>query len=1269
LSGGSSSIIIPAHSLQVGTDTLKVSYSGDSNYLATTSSTTITVTKATAKLTITPASSSVGVGSALTVAVKVTGSGPTATGNITLSAGSYTSAAITLSSGSASILIPANSLQVGTDTLKVSYSGDSNYLATTSSTTITVTKATAKLAITPASSSVALGSALTVAVKVTGPGPIPTGSITVLTGESSSTPAALSSGSTTITVPASALTVGIDTLSVSYTGDGNYLAASASTAVTVTRATPALTITPATNVAIGSSLAVAVKVNGSGSTPTGSVILSLGTYTSAGAALSSGSATVVIPASNLSVGTDTLNVDYSGDRNYLPARSSATVRVTKSAAVLTITPGSSRGTTCSSFKIAVKMSGPGPTPTGSITLSSGSYFSGPVALSSGRASITIPAGTLAVGTDTLNVSYPGDGNYLATSSSATVTVGKSTPSLKINSYSSSVARGSSLSVKVTVSGSGPTPTGSITLSSGNYSSAATDLSSGSTSILIPANSLAIGTDALNVSYSGDGNYLAASSSITVTITKSTPAMTITPASGTITLGSSLDVLVKVGASGSVPTGNISLSASGYTSGPIALTSGTATITLPASALAVGTNTLNVSYTGDGTYLAAKCSATVIVSKATPTLKVTPAKSSVAASSALTIAVVVSGLGPVPTGSITISSGDYRDGPTVLSRGGAAFVIPASSLPVGTDTLNISYTGDGNYLGASSSATVIVTKSTPSLKITPATTSVATGSSLAVVVAVSGSGPVPTGSIILSAGTYTSEPTALSSGSTSLTIPANSLAVGTDALKVSYSGDGNYLAGTTSTTVTITKSTPAMTITPASSSVAVDAPMSVAIAVGGTAPVPTGSITLSAGNYASGHRALSNGAATITIPANSLSVGTDTLNVSYTGDANYLAAIDSATVTVSKSTPSLTVTPASSSVAAGAPLGVAILVSGSGPMPTGNISVSAGSYTSAPTALSRGRSSIVIPANTLLVGTNTLKVTYAGDSNYVAATRCDTITVTKSMPALTVDPASSSVAMGTPLSVKVTVSGSGSVPTGSVTLSAGSYNSAPTVLSGGGALLIIPANALRLSGEVLLTATYSGDSAYMEETSSTRVTIRPPYSLTATRPEPVLPGESTRSIITVKTDGSYSGSVALSCAFMISPGHTEHLPTCSIRGSALTFDASHTVATATLIIDTSISASAKFNSREVPGFKLTGTALLTSLLFLGLPMRRRLSRYLAVLATLVVTLGVVSGCSETGGNRWRVLSQVGPGNYALTVTGIGTPSVSPAPTATIIVRVD
>jgi len=104
-----------------------------------------TTATGTATVTVTPASTTVSAASALNVAVTVASTssgGVTPTGTVTLSGGGYTSSAATLAAGAYTFTIPANSLSAGSDTLSVSYSGDTNYAPATGTAGVTVTGST-----------------------------------------------------------------------------------------------------------------------------------------------------------------------------------------------------------------------------------------------------------------------------------------------------------------------------------------------------------------------------------------------------------------------------------------------------------------------------------------------------------------------------------------------------------------------------------------------------------------------------------------------------------------------------------------------------------------------------------------------------------------------------------------------------------------------------------------------------------------------------------------------------------------------------------------------------------------------------------------------------------------------------------------------------------------------------------------------------------------------------------------------------------------------
>jgi hypothetical protein len=202
-----------------------------------------------------------------------------------------------------------------------------------------------------------------------------------------------------------------------------------------------------------------------------------------------------------------------------------------------------------------------------------------------------------------------------------------------------------------------------------------------------------------------------------------------------------------------------------------------------------------------------------------TVTVTPAQTTLSASSALSVPVTVassSSSGATPTGTVTLSGGGYTSTAETLSSGAYTFSIPANSLSAGTDTLTVTYSGDTNYASTTGTATVTVTANgAATVTVAPAQTTLSASSSLSVPVTVassSSSGATPTGTVTLSGGGYTSTAETLSSGAYTFSIPANSLFAGTDTLTVTYSGDTNYASATGTATVTVTAATSAVTFT-------------------------------------------------------------------------------------------------------------------------------------------------------------------------------------------------------------------------------------------------------------------------------------------------------------------------------------------------------------------------------------------------------------------------------------------------------------------------
>src|SRR5271157_4357817 len=272
----------------------------------------------------------------------------------------------------------------------------------------------------------------------------------------------------------------------------------------------------------------------------------------------------------------------------------------------------------------------------------------------------------------------------------------------------------------------------------------------------------------------------------------------------------------------------------------------------------------------------------------------PAKIAAGESSSLT-GVFTNGTGAITPGNLAVTSGT-----------------PVSVSPATTAIYTLTVTpSSGTAVTATATVTVNPPIVTPTVTVTPGSSSMTTAQALAVNVTVSGPAgeAAPTGSVTLTSGSYTSAAATLSSGSATINVPAGSLAMGSDTLTVTYTPDTTsspiYSSATGTNSVTVTKVTPAVTVTPSLLNIGTTQPLTATVAVSGPSgeATPTGTVTLSSGSYASTAANLSGGSATINIPGGSLAAGSDVLTASYTPDSASSSIYNPATGT----SPAVTVT--------------------------------------------------------------------------------------------------------------------------------------------------------------------------------------------------------------------------------------------------------------------------------------------------------------------------------------------------------------------------
>jgi len=407
--------------------------------------------------------------------------------------------------------------------------------------------------------------------------------------------------------------------------------------------TPTVTITPAqiTNIVPMQSLSVTISVagNSSGTTPTGSVFLSVGSlidssiaYISPSAALVNGSATIVIPTGNLRAD----KADYSVQAKYTPDAASVLtyaganndqwiyVKGLDPGDVQTLSTTSLSTTQPLTVSIALAGVSGYPAPTGSFSVEGGDslgaiYNSTSTPVVGGQAALTIPAGDLVTGNDVINGTYTPDTAAGAYYTGSTVTTNITvtspatlTPTVTLTPSQSTVMGIQQFTVTIVVNGGSgnPMPTGTVTLTCGaSYGMIFPEpLSGGSVTFNVSGQDLFFGGPVvLTAAYTPDpasiSIYKPSSGSVTVTyFPMATPTVTVVPSSANITTAQAITVAVTVsGPSGEpTPTGTVTLYGSGFNASYMPLAGGTVTVPIPAGTLVVGTDQLYVIYSPDTT---------------------------------------------------------------------------------------------------------------------------------------------------------------------------------------------------------------------------------------------------------------------------------------------------------------------------------------------------------------------------------------------------------------------------------------------------------------------------------------------------------------------------------------------------------------------------------------------------------------------------------------------------------------------------------------------
>jgi hypothetical protein len=801
--GANGTVVIPLSTLTVGTHSLTAMYSGDGNYLTSTSpAISQKVLPNTTAILSSSANPSIA-GTNVSITVTVSGASGTPTGNVNLSDGATPLATLTLAGGVANF--QTTSLVVGSHSLTAVYGGDPNNAGVTSGAYVqTVNQATTDTTVGASANPATAGRTVSLIATVTGNGATPGGQVRFFSQGTQVGTATLSGG--TASLPISSLAVGSDSIYATYAGDPNDAGSTSSTyALSVVQATSSVNLTSSQNPSVAvRAVGFTATVTGSGVTPTGNVIFSDGGTPLATIALTpTGVANYV--TSSLAPGPHTITAAYQGDGNNTGSSTSLLQTVTQAAPTLGLTSNLNPSSTGASVTFTATPTGAAGTPSGSVLFNDGGAPIGTASLSP-QGAAAFSTSSLSVGQHTITASYGGDANNTGAVSAPLMQTVQETTTTSLASSKNPSIGGTPVTLTATVLGASPGAiSGSVTFKSGNSVVGAATLSAAGVASLTTS-ALAVGSDALTAVYSGDALHIASTSAeLTQTVQSAGTTTTLASNQNPSLFGQNVTFTATVSGNGIVPTGAITF-VDGST--PLATvnvnTAGVASYST--TTLSIGVHQIIASYSGDSDD---QKSTSAVVNQAvqsqTSIVLASSLNPALAAVPVTFTATVTNGNGTVPTGTVTINDGSSVLAELTLPANGTVS-FTTSTLPVGTHSITAAYGGDTDDASAKSSTLAQVIQAIPTKTTLGASAAaVTTQQPLTLVASVFSAGAAPlTGTVTFENGTTAIGSATLTSAGTATLTPT--LTTGNYNIVAVYSGDANN-AVSTSVPVSVTVTEP------------------------------------------------------------------------------------------------------------------------------------------------------------------------------------------------------------------------------------------------------------------------------------------------------------------------------------------------------------------------------------------------------------------------------------------------------------------------------
>jgi len=731
--------------------------------------------------------------------------------------------------------------------------------------------------------------------------------------------------------------------------------------------------------------------------PTGPVIFTIDGAVQAPVELMSGVAT--FQTSSLSSGSHVITATYVGEPVIYRGSTATETLTISDGALLTSTTSLTSSQNPASLGDPVNListvTGTGSQPTGTVTFVIDGISQPPINLVNGQAILTTAA--LTAGIHQITSSYSGSVTYLPSPSSLLRQVildPMKLPSITSLTSSKNPARFEDvINFTVTVTGAGPTPTGTVTFTIDGVSQTPINLVNGQA--VLSTSSLSAGIHRITADYSGSPIYSVSASSevkqVVVDPNKLSSTVSVTSSENPAVLGDTVNftALVSGIGLGPAPTGTVTFIIDGSSQIPINLVDGQAVFST--SSLSTGTHLISVDYSGTAIYNpstsptlqqvisdpAALPSSTSIASSRNPALQ----------GETINLTATVTGSAAVPTGTIIFTIDGTDQAPLNLVNGQATFSI--SSLTEGVHVITATYSGSVTY-SASVSTTLRQVVLDPA-KL-PTSTSIASsrnpaqwGENVLLTATVTGGASVPKGTVTFTIDGASQLPVNLEGGQA--TLATSSLTTGIHLITATYSGSAIYSVSISPTLRELildpTKLISTTSITSSQNPALLGNPVSFTAVVTGTnpGPVPTGTVTFIIDGTPQAPINLINGQAVLT--TSSLTAGVHLITADYSGSGIYSASTTpnfyQIIFNLNQRNSSITISASQNPIRLGSSVTFTAEVVGEGPVPKGKVIFYINNIPQSPVTLVNGQATFT--TSNLIKGLNLIQATYEGNVVY------------------------------------------------------------------------------------------------------------------------------------------------------------------------------------------------------------------------------------------------------------------------------------------------